>query len=475
MALDDEALARDVGVLPRARAPARARAGRPARVRRVGLQAPAAGRDDLDAAPAAAPRSGWQDRFHDILDELPRVREELGWPIMVTPLSQFVGVQAFLNVTTGERWSQMPDEVVQLRARPVRAAARARSTRTSRATVLASPRAEQLAHEEHGIDLDAARERLRRRHLRRAAPAADDAAGGAGRRDALRAARRAAGPAARRTPCASSSPVSSRATSLREIDIEAPGLRVRAQACRVTPVRRHRRGRLRRRRNAAARERPGRRAGRAADPRRDRAVARVRATRPADPLLHERHRPAAGAMRRPTSAGWASRSTTTSIMNPAVVAASYLERSTAANPCSCSAAPASSAPLRDRGIEIVDAAAPRARRRRPRRLGRHAELRGAARRVRVGLGGRPALRDVDRERLLRRAAAARPAGRARSWRASGRRPAPGRSRSGSRRPIALREMCRVLGSTPARTRSSATTSASRSRWRGGCGARRRSS
>ncbi len=56
---------------------------------------------------------GLQDRFRDILDELPRVREELGWPIMVTPLSQFVGVQAFLNVTTGERWSQVPDEVVR--------------------------------------------------------------------------------------------------------------------------------------------------------------------------------------------------------------------------------------------------------------------------------------------------------------------------------------------------------------------------
>ena len=46
---------------------------------------------------------GMEHRCDDVLDELPRVREELGWPIMVTPLSQFVGVQAFLNVTTGER------------------------------------------------------------------------------------------------------------------------------------------------------------------------------------------------------------------------------------------------------------------------------------------------------------------------------------------------------------------------------------
>jgi Pyruvate/oxaloacetate carboxyltransferase len=54
-----------------------------------------------------------EDRWHDVLDELPRVREELGWPIMVTPLSQFIGVQAVLNVVSGERWSQMPDEVVK--------------------------------------------------------------------------------------------------------------------------------------------------------------------------------------------------------------------------------------------------------------------------------------------------------------------------------------------------------------------------
>jgi oxaloacetate decarboxylase alpha subunit len=57
---------------------------------------------------------GMEDRWDDVLAELPRVREELGWPIMVTPLSQYVAVQAFLNVTSGERYAQMPDEVVKL-------------------------------------------------------------------------------------------------------------------------------------------------------------------------------------------------------------------------------------------------------------------------------------------------------------------------------------------------------------------------
>ena len=56
---------------------------------------------------------GLEDRWDEVLAEMPRVREELGWPIMVTPLSQFVGVQAFLNVTTGARYSQIPDEVVK--------------------------------------------------------------------------------------------------------------------------------------------------------------------------------------------------------------------------------------------------------------------------------------------------------------------------------------------------------------------------
>lgn len=102
---------------------------------------------------------GLPERFHDILEELPRVREELGWPIMVTPLSQFVGVQAFLNVTSGERWSQVPDEVVryvlgQYGPPP------AELDPGVRAQVLGSARAEALAHEAHGIGLEAARARF---------------------------------------------------------------------------------------------------------------------------------------------------------------------------------------------------------------------------------------------------------------------------------------------------------------------------
>ena len=101
---------------------------------------------------------GMEHRWHDILDELPRVREELGWPIMVTPLSQFVGVQAFLNVTGGERWSRLPDEVIRYVLGQYGPPAGAIDP-DLKDRVQASPRAEELAGEEHGMGLEAARAR----------------------------------------------------------------------------------------------------------------------------------------------------------------------------------------------------------------------------------------------------------------------------------------------------------------------------
>ncbi|MBF7082099.1 acetyl-CoA carboxylase biotin carboxyl carrier protein [Desulfallas sp. Bu1-1] len=46
-----------------------------------------------------------------VLEEIPRVREELGYPPLVTPTSQIVGTQAVLNVLTGERYKLVPGEV----------------------------------------------------------------------------------------------------------------------------------------------------------------------------------------------------------------------------------------------------------------------------------------------------------------------------------------------------------------------------
>jgi oxaloacetate decarboxylase (Na+ extruding) subunit alpha len=101
---------------------------------------------------------GLEDRWDDVLAEIPRVREELGWPIMVTPLSQFVGVQAFLNVTTGKRYSQIPDEVVKYVLGQYGPPPGELDPGVA-ATVLASPKAEQFRREENRLDLAEARAR----------------------------------------------------------------------------------------------------------------------------------------------------------------------------------------------------------------------------------------------------------------------------------------------------------------------------
>ena len=51
------------------------------------------------------------DKYAAVLDEMPRVREELGYPPLVTPTSQIVGTQAVLNVLMGERYKVIPKEV----------------------------------------------------------------------------------------------------------------------------------------------------------------------------------------------------------------------------------------------------------------------------------------------------------------------------------------------------------------------------
>ncbi len=50
-------------------------------------------------------------RMNEVMAEVPRVREELGYPPLVTPLSQVVGTQAVLNVLTEERYKSVTNEV----------------------------------------------------------------------------------------------------------------------------------------------------------------------------------------------------------------------------------------------------------------------------------------------------------------------------------------------------------------------------
>lgn len=55
---------------------------------------------------------GMAERIDEVLTETGAVRRELGWPVMATPLSQLVGTQAVLNIVTGDRYSVVPDELV---------------------------------------------------------------------------------------------------------------------------------------------------------------------------------------------------------------------------------------------------------------------------------------------------------------------------------------------------------------------------
>jgi len=54
---------------------------------------------------------GALNRMNEVLAEIPRVREDLGYPPLVTPTSQIVGTQAVLNVLTGKRYKSITNEV----------------------------------------------------------------------------------------------------------------------------------------------------------------------------------------------------------------------------------------------------------------------------------------------------------------------------------------------------------------------------
>ncbi len=56
---------------------------------------------------------GMEDRLDEILEEVAVVRKEFGYPVMATPYSQIVGAQAVENVISGERYKQIPDEVIK--------------------------------------------------------------------------------------------------------------------------------------------------------------------------------------------------------------------------------------------------------------------------------------------------------------------------------------------------------------------------
>ena len=97
------------------------------------------------------------------LEETVRVRADFGYPIMVTPLSQFVGSQAALNVMYGERYAQVSDQTIRYAlghfggdvAAIMDPVVRAKILDRTRARALESVRQEQLPLERLRRDLDA--------------------------------------------------------------------------------------------------------------------------------------------------------------------------------------------------------------------------------------------------------------------------------------------------------------------------------
>ena len=55
-------------------------------------------------------QAGKEDQFEEVLKEVPRVREDSGFPPLVTPTSQIVGTQAVFNVIMGERYKMVTKE-----------------------------------------------------------------------------------------------------------------------------------------------------------------------------------------------------------------------------------------------------------------------------------------------------------------------------------------------------------------------------
>jgi oxaloacetate decarboxylase (Na+ extruding) subunit alpha len=104
---------------------------------------------------------GMEERLPQALEETARVRAELGYPIMVTPYSQFVGTQAALNVITGGRYKAITDEIIHYALGWWGEEECNSIDPNVRDIILSSPRAKELAKQQRE-DLSAAD--LRRRY-----------------------------------------------------------------------------------------------------------------------------------------------------------------------------------------------------------------------------------------------------------------------------------------------------------------------
>jgi oxaloacetate decarboxylase alpha subunit len=88
---------------------------------------------------------GLGDRLDEALEETARVRAELAYPIMVTPLSQFVGSQAAINIVVGERYKEVTDQTIGYAMGRYGEEGAAEMDADIKARILDRPRARELA------------------------------------------------------------------------------------------------------------------------------------------------------------------------------------------------------------------------------------------------------------------------------------------------------------------------------------------
>ena len=88
---------------------------------------------------------GMLHRLDEVLEEAVQVRADLGYPIMVTPFSQFVGSQAAINVIKGERYLEVVDQVIQYALGFWGEEAASEVDANTKEKILARPRAKEFA------------------------------------------------------------------------------------------------------------------------------------------------------------------------------------------------------------------------------------------------------------------------------------------------------------------------------------------
>jgi oxaloacetate decarboxylase (Na+ extruding) subunit alpha len=97
-------------------------------------------------------RVGMEDRIEQTLEEAAQVRADFGYPIMVTPLSQFVGSQAAINVIVGERYKQVTDQSIEYGMGIWGEEGAEYMDANVKETILNRPRAKEIAERPHPTD-----------------------------------------------------------------------------------------------------------------------------------------------------------------------------------------------------------------------------------------------------------------------------------------------------------------------------------